>query len=217
MLKDTFQFPNYGALLDGQKVLIAHCSKALSDAITDILKSQGAEVEYFSGEKTDADVLICGQLDVQKSSSDSLPEVVRQCLLDIDEAVSSCLEHMRKQQYGVIVQICEPYGRYSVPGKIIETTATAALEGYIKGIAMDNCRYHIRANCLQLPYNLVVKEWDKDMQLLRFPGTVKDVAKAVLYLASPMSAFMTGESVPLNGGGFIIGHNQNWKRKVEQL
>lgn len=217
MIKDTFQLPNYGALLVGHKVVIANCSKEMFDVIADVLKKQGAEIGAFRGNETDADALICGQYIPEVDSGNNLPEIVQKHLENTYNVVTNCLQHMRKQQYGVVVQLLEPYGQYSVPGKIIETTVAAALEGYIKGIAMDNSRYHIRANCLHVPLNLVDNEWNEDMQLLRFPGTLEDVAKATLYLASPMSTFMTGECVPLNGGGFIIGHNQNWKQKMELL
>ena len=54
-------------------------------------------------------------------------------------------------------------------------------------------------------------------QLLRRPGTALDVAEAALYLASPMSAFLTGETLPVNGGGFVIGHNQVWERYLEKV
>ena len=49
-----------------------------------------------------------------------------------------------------------------------------------------------------------------DYQPIKRMGLALDIANAALFLASDMSSFISGESIPVNGGAFAIGHNQAW-------
>lgn len=42
------------------------------------------------------------------------------------------------------------------------------------------------------------------MTLLRRPGMPDDIAGAVVFLASSLSDYLTGEYIPVNGGSFMI-------------
>lgn len=124
-------------------------------------------------------------------------------------------------------------GRYMAAhggGSIINTTSIAGLKpglplisyraakaGVIhvtKSIATDLGEYGIRVNCIapghipaaQTFYDM--SEMTRRVQPLRRQGTPRDVANAALYLASDLSAQVTGMVLPVDGGS-----NLGWSRK----
>ena len=88
---------------------------------------------------------------------------------------------------------------------------------------MDYCKYGIRVNSIRMAFHtlpgapLFGTSDVVDLQLLRRAGTPEDVARAALFLSSPMSGFITGECIPVNGGGDCIGHNQVWKSWLSRI
>jgi NAD(P)-dependent dehydrogenase (short-subunit alcohol dehydrogenase family) len=115
-------------------------------------------------------------------------------------------------------------------GSIINTTSIAGLKpglplisyraakaGVIhatKSIATDLGEYGIRVNCIapghipagQTFYDM--SEMIRRVQPLRRQGTTRDVANAALYLASELSAQVTGMVLPVDGGS-----NLGWSPK----
>ena len=96
----------------------------------------------------------------------------------------------------------------------VGTTYYAATKGailaYNRGLAKELAPHHIRVNCVA-PGLIDTRFHDihtpPDMRAgvrSRIPlgreGTPADVAGAVVYLASDMSAYLTGESIIINGG-----------------
>jgi NAD(P)-dependent dehydrogenase (short-subunit alcohol dehydrogenase family) len=119
-------------------------------------------------------------------------------------------------------------------GSIINTTSIAGLKpglplisyraakaGVIhatKSIATDLGEYGIRVNCIapgHIPAGQTfydVSEMIRRVQPLRRQGTPRDVANAALYLASELSAQVTGMVLPVDGGS-----NLGWSLKEEKL
>lgn len=115
-------------------------------------------------------------------------------------------------------------------GSIINTTSIAALKPglplisyraakagvihFTKSIATDLGEYGIRVNCIapghipaaQTFYD--ISEMTRRVQPLKRQGVPHDVANAALYLASDLSAQVTGMVLPVDGGS-----NLGWSRK----
>ncbi len=90
------------------------------------------------------------------------------------------------------------------------TVAKAGILGLMKDVACGYGKYNIRANALALgsiatPSTLQVldeqsqKEFAESAPLRRW-GTPKEVAQAMLFLASPQSGFITGQTLVVDGG-----------------
>jgi len=134
--------------------------------------------------------------------------------------------------YGVMVG-CQCAARYMAAhggGSIINTASIAGLKAGLplisyraakagvihvtKSIATDLGDYGIRVNCIapghipaaQTFYDM--SEMTRKVQPLRRQGTPLDVANAALYLASDLSAQVTGMVLPVDGGS-----NLGWCRK----
>jgi 3-oxoacyl-[acyl-carrier protein] reductase len=123
------------------------------------------------------------------------------------------LPHLRKSR-GSIVQISS-IGLSRWPKKdVLSVAPKAAIEALMQGVAREEGRHGVRANSVQLGVidagifqRLKGKDFDatwvaaatENTALKRF-GTARDVAEAVLFLASKQSAYTTGQSIRVDGG-----------------
>ncbi len=117
---------------------------------------------------------------------------------------------MRKRARGAIVNIASDLvARPTIPYHDY-TTAKAALVGFSRNLAMELGPIGIRVNCVApgLVYPTAgtrdTREEVKDMIAAQTPlrrlATPDDVTGPVLFLASPWSGFMTGQTLYVDGG-----------------
>lgn len=112
----------------------------------------------------------------------------------------------------------------AIPGHAVYSGAKAALEAWSRSMALEHGRDGIRFNTVapdlidtpQVPYDRLIAEedrwrWRLWAPLAR-PGTPEDVAGAALFLASPLSRFMTGTVLHVDGGSHAAG---GWFPKEE--
>ena len=93
------------------------------------------------------------------------------------------------------------------------TAAKAGAAGFLRSVASEVGRYGITANCISLgtmrtplsdesleeTHPEVVKAMLRGYAIRR-RGEPSDVAGLVAFLASPMASWLTGQTIPLNGG-----------------
>ena len=90
------------------------------------------------------------------------------------------------------------------------TVAKAALLGLMKDVAYEYGRYNIRANALVLGNIKTPATYDHldapardaaaEATPLRRWGLPEEVGQATLFLVSPMSSFITGQTLVVDGG-----------------
>ena len=81
---------------------------------------------------------------------------------------------------------------------------------FSRSIAVDLAEHRIRVNCVAPAHiptaiNAALDQAQivRRLQPLQRVGDPRDVANAVLYLASDSSSFINGESVEINGGAYF--------------
>ena len=126
-----------------------------------------------------------------------------------------CLKHemraMREQKAGSIVNISSVAGHRGFSGASVYVASKHAVEGLTKSAALEGVEFGIRVNSVS-PGPI-----DTDM-VTRFTGTPEnkaalvsgvplgrmgqpeEIAAAILFLASPKAAFITGTSIAVDGG-----------------
>ena len=116
---------------------------------------------------------------------------------------------MLKNQYGKIINISSVVGEMGNPGQVNYSSTKSALIGFTKSLAKELGSKNINVNAItpgfiETDITEVLSDSIKDkykeiIPLSRF-GKPEDVAKAVLFLASDDSSYITGEVLKINGG-----------------
>ena len=123
--------------------------------------------------------------------------------------IHACTPVMARQRCGSIINMSSVVGLAGNAGQCNYSASKAGLIGLAKSIAKEMGPRGIRANCIApgfietdmtgaLPEN-VKAEWEKQIPLRRC-GRPEDVANVAVFLASDLSAYVTGQVVNCCGG-----------------
>ena len=123
------------------------------------------------------------------------------------------LRGMMKKRWGRIVQISSVVGATGNPGQSNYAAAKAGLVGMTKSLAAEVASRNITVNAvapgfIQTSMTEVLSDQQKEMISGRIPagrmGMPAEIAAAVVYLASQEAAYVTGETIHINGGMAMI-------------
>ena len=138
-------------------------------------------------------------------------------------AVMACkhaLPIMREQKSGVILMISSISAWENYPNVAYKVTK-AGMIAFTQQLAIRNAGYGIRANAIlpglmatpmavdvrsrtiNKPRDEIMRERDARVPLRGRQGTALDVANAALFLASDEASFITGVSLPVDGGMLV--------------
>ncbi len=119
------------------------------------------------------------------------------------------VKDMIKKRYGRIINISSIIGFIGNIGQVNYATTKAGLIGFTKSLAKEVASRNITVNAVapgfietemteSLPVE-IKESYLKQIPLGRF-GKPQDVANVVLFLASDLSSYITGETIHVNGG-----------------
>jgi len=133
------------------------------------------------------------------------------------KGVMLCMKHevppMLKQGGGVIVNIASLGGLFAEPGSYAYTASKHGVMGLTKVAAFQYARDGIRISavcpaCIDTPMLASapeeVRQYLKSLHPIGRFGKPEEVAAAVMWLCSDLSAFVTGTGVVLDGGASAI-------------
>lgn len=126
------------------------------------------------------------------------------------------VEEMKKTGKGAIVNLASKCGFIAQPGFIAYSTTKAAIIQMTRGLALDLAPFGIRVNCV-CPSTILTRASHEHMarlgvklddflkeearkHLLNRVGEPREVAYAVLFLASDEASFITGTHLLVDGG-----------------
>lgn len=127
--------------------------------------------------------------------------------------VSAVLPHLRERKAGSIVALVTAAVDRAPPRDILSAAPKAAIQMLIKGVAREEGRNGIRANCVGPGYILsglglatvhdhttdYVERMTKAIPLRR-AGQAEDVADVVVFLLSDKARYVSGETICVAGG-----------------
>lgn len=146
---------------------------------------------------------------LMRMTEEAWDDVIRINLKSIFNMTKAVQRTMLKQKSGSIINMSSVVGVEGNPGQANYAASKAGIIGFSKSIAQEIGSRNIRCNVIAPGFietemtaelDPTVKEgWMKDISLRR-AGTPEDVANAVLFLASDLSTYISGQVLPVCGG-----------------
>jgi 3-oxoacyl-[acyl-carrier protein] reductase len=130
-------------------------------------------------------------------------------LTGVYRLTKGCIRKMIKDRRGRIVNVTSIVGAIGNPGQTNYAAAKAGLIGFGKSLARELASRNITVNSvapgfIDTDMTRALTDAQREALASQIPlgrlGHVDDVAAAVLYLVSPAGAYLTGQTLHVNGG-----------------
>ena len=144
-----------------------------------------------------------------RMKDDEWDAVINTNLSAIYRLSKACLRAMSKARWGRIINISSVVATTGNPGQVNYAAAKAGLEGFTKSLAREMSGRGITVNCVAPGFieTDMTKDLSAEMRdnmLQQIPvgrlGRAEEIAHAVAFLASHDAAYITGVTLPVNGG-----------------
>jgi 3-oxoacyl-[acyl-carrier protein] reductase len=195
----------------GERVHVLPCNLADSAAVEALVPAAEAAMGQL-------DILLANagitrdNLFVQLRDQD-WDEVINVNLTATFRLARAAAKLMMRKRFGRIIAITSVVGVTGNPGQANYTASKAGLIGMIKSLGAEYAKRNVTANCIapgfiKTPMTDALNEKQREAILARVPaarlGTPEDVAAAAVYLASNEAAYVTGQTIHVNGGMAMV-------------
>jgi|YNPMSStandDraft_2_1061718.scaffolds.fasta_scaffold00022_6 3-oxoacyl-[acyl-carrier protein] reductase len=148
-----------------------------------------------------------------RMKDDDWNTVLEVCVQGTYNCTKEVLRYMMKKRYGRIINISSVVGVMGNMGQVNYSTAKAAILGFTKSLAREVAHLGITVNAIapgfidtemtrKLPEQ-VREVWLNQVPMKRW-GEPEEVAQLVSFLASKSAGYITGQTIHINGGLFMI-------------
>ncbi|MES2599250.1 MAG: 3-oxoacyl-[acyl-carrier-protein] reductase [Pseudomonadota bacterium] len=140
-------------------------------------------------------------------------DVIRVNLTATFRLARAATKLMMRKRFGRIIAITSVVGVTGNAGQGNYAASKAGLIGMMKSVGAEYARRNVTANCIApgfiaTPMTNVLNEKQREGVLSKVPagrlGTPEDIAAAAVYLASNEAAYVTGQTLHVNGGMAMI-------------
>jgi len=149
-----------------------------------------------------------------KMTSEQWSEVIRVNMDSLFNMTRQVIEGMRDRGWGRIVNISSINGQKGQMGQTNYSAAKAGMIGFTKALALENARKGVTVNCIAPGYidtEMVQAVPEKVLEgiIAQIPvgrlGRGEEIADMVAFLAGENAGYVTGATLALNGGQYMVG------------
>lgn len=149
---------------------------------------------------------------MMRMKEDEWEQVLNTNLTSVFRVTKACLRGMTKAKFGRIISISSVVGSMGNGGQTNYSAAKAGLEGFSRSLAAEIGSRGITVNCvapgfIETDMTKVLPEEHKANLVAKVPasrlGQPEEIAAAVAFLASNGAAYITGETLHVNGGMYM--------------
>ncbi len=224
---------------EGARVVVSDVDLSFAESLAEKLRTMGREALAIKADVSDwqevtamfeevkrrfggADILVNNagirrDVPFHKISEKEWDSVISVQLKGSFNCARAAQKYMMRQNYGKIVNLSSPVpASLGNRGQTSYASASAAIEGFTKALAVELGRYNINVNCVapdfidtEMTRNTARREGMYLDDFKRFAhaqiplrrlGTPQDVANIVLFLVSDESSFISGQVICVRGG-----------------
>ncbi len=180
------------------------------DSITECLKAISSEFGTPDILVNNAGITRDNLLMMMKD--DQWDDIINTNLTSIFRMSKAVIRAMMKKRSGRIINISSVVGATGNPGQTNYAAAKAGLVGFSKSLAREIGSRNITVNTVApgfIDTDMTRELAEEQRQALasQIPlgrlGSAEEVAAAVVFLASPSAAYITGETIHVNGGMYM--------------
>ncbi|MFW5431310.1 MAG: 3-oxoacyl-ACP reductase FabG [Methylophilaceae bacterium] len=149
---------------------------------------------------------------MMRMSEEDWDDVISTNLSSVYRMSKAVLRPMMKARTGRIISISSVVGHMGNAGQTNYAAAKAGMAGFTKSLAAEVGSRGITVNCvapgfIETDMTAELLEDIKTQMLSRVPlgrlGNVNEIAATVAFLASPNAAYISGETIHVNGGMYM--------------
>ena len=150
---------------------------------------------------------------LMRMKEDEWDEVIETNLRSVFRLSKACLRGMMKARTGRIISIASVVGSMGNAGQTNYAAAKAGMMGFSRSLAREIGSRNITVNVIAPGFidtdlTRVLDDQQKEALLRDIPlqrlGEPEDIAASVLFLASAQGGYITGQTLHVNGGMFMI-------------
>jgi 3-oxoacyl-[acyl-carrier protein] reductase len=216
----------------GATVAISGTRRDMLDALASVLKDRVHVLPCDLGDKAAVEALVPSaeeqmqKLDILVANAginrdnlfvqltdEAWEQVIAVNLTATFRLARAAVKGMMRRRWGRVIAISSVVGWTGNPGQSNYTASKAGITGMIKSVAAEYAKRNVTANCIApgiIASAMIDKLNDKQREaiLARVPagrlGTPAEVAAAAVFLASEEAAYVTGQTIHVNGGMAMI-------------
>ena len=146
---------------------------------------------------------------LMRMTAENFNDVIRTNLNSVFNITKSCQRQMLKQKSGSIINMSSVVGITGNGGQANYAASKAGIIGFTKSVALELGSRNIRCNAIAPGFietemtaaltDETIKQWRESIPMKR-GGTPDDIANCVVFLASDLSSYITGQVIQVDGG-----------------
>ena len=149
---------------------------------------------------------------LMRMKDDEWHEVIETNLCSMYRVTKACLKGMTRARWGRIINISSVVGSSGNPGQTNYSASKAGIEGFTRSLAKEIGSRGITVNAvapgfIDTDMTKELPEHQTEALLAQIPlgrlGQAEEISAVVGFLASPKGAYITGETLHVNGGMYM--------------